>query len=536
MYVNITTSSAVHTGQSDSQCRFGGIAFYDFKFDIFLESLLLCNKFNYFQLIQVFFQRSLVFSSSSMILILYSYNEYSNLKFIGSASVSLCRGVQINICSSYYICTIMDFQYTYNPHYRIYKDGLFEISHRNFFYHLFRRSYISFNKHIYYIDLLDNACVVMHISPDFYWVTDEDMYRRLKLADKRKFVNNHCLFELAVGKTPSRSHSLKFVLSAFLEQNDLLMSMISPIGYAHSMGKQVILEWDQVRKVKKGKLQCHKRETKIPQCQVTSEKNIKFFTEYYIKTPSHGRTIRFGLDFYKWSYSWVSLVIHPSNKTLESNAEELPKINTNQYYYIRRIVMKKEAAFGMHIFSNHTMNLEIQVQSFLFPFANMNWSNIYKIEKKQSQTIMIGLPGVVKYLTLRLVQGKQSVTVKLCYYWIFVKADMNYHLDQSHNHILKDSVFERTKYLKIKSRQGTYHFIKFYEKSCFDLEMDDPYCHSKVFSWIAAFTLCKNVNGSLPEFYSRGWQEEFVTILKTSTNLYLIEGIFINLKTYKKIG
>ena len=113
---------------------------------------------------------------------------------------------------------------------------------------------------------------------------------------------------------------------------------------------------------------------------------------------------------------------------------------------------------------------------------------------------------------------------------------MNYLLDQVHHHSFNDPVFEKTKYIKIKSKQGVYHFIKFYKKSCFDMENDYPYCHTKVFSWIAAFTLCKDINGSLPEFYSRAGQEEFVTIMKTSTSLYLIEGIFINLKTYKKIG
>ena len=536
MYVNITISSAVHKGQSDSLCRFGGIAFYDFKFGIFLESLLLCNKFNYFQLVQVFCQQSMVFSSSSMILILYSYNEYSKLKFIGSASVSLCRGIQINICSNYYLCKMVDMYSKFKPQYRIFKDGLFEISQKSFYYHLMKKRNRSFNKKIYYINLLDNACIVMHISPNLYWVADEAIHVVSNLDAEREFVINHCSFQFTVGKTPSRSHLWKFVLSAFLEQNSLLMSTIFTIGYPHCTGKKAILEWDEVSKVKKGKLQCFNIESKIPQCRVTSEKNVQFFTEYYIKTPSHERTMRFKLDFYKWSYSWASFVIHPSNMTLENNAKEFPEINLNQYYYVKRIVMKKEAAFGMHILGNHTMNVEIQVQSFLFPEANMNWSNIYKIEQNQSQTIMIGLPGVVKYLTLRLVQGNQSVIAKICYYWIFVKSHMNYHLDQFHNHTFKDSVFENTKYLKIKSRQGTYHFIKFYKKSCFDLENDDSYCHSKVFSWIAAFTLCKDIGGSLPEFYSRAWQEEFVTILKTSTNIYLIEGIFINLKTYRKIG
>ena len=389
MHVNITISSAVYTGQSNSHCMLGGVAFYDYKNKNFLESLLLCNRFNYFQLVQAFFQRSVVSRSSSVMLILYSYKEYSQLKFMGSASVSMCRGIQINICSIYYLCDKSDSQNKFNTHYTTFKDGLFEISNKNFEYHLMKRNK-SFNKKMYYIDLLDNACVVMHISPNFYWKSHGLTYWNLIFFAERKFMKNRCSLYFTVGKTPSRSHMWKFVLSGFLEQNSLLMSMIRSTGHPHGTGKTVISEWDEVSKNKRGKLECKNLKNQMPSCKVTSQKkNIQLFAEYYIKAPSHDRTMRFKLDFYKWSYSWANFVIHPSNRSLDAKTEELPEINTNFFYYIKKIVMKKEAAFRMHILSNHTTNLEIQVYSFLSSGGNLNWSNMYEIQQNQSQTIMI---------------------------------------------------------------------------------------------------------------------------------------------------
>ena len=51
---------------------------------------------------------------------------------------------------------------------------------------------------------------------------------------------------------------------------------------------------------------------------------------------------------------------------------------------------------------------------------------------------------------------------------------------------------------------------------------------SKTFSWYEAFFLCRSINATLPEFYSRKEQEEFIAILK-SGNVFPIEAVFIGL-------
>ena len=43
---------------------------------------------------------------------------------------------------------------------------------------------------------------------------------------------------------------------------------------------------------------------------------------------------------------------------------------------------------------------------------------------------------------------------------------------------------------------------------------------SKTFSWIEAFLLCRSTNATLPEFYSRKEQEEFITVVKSGNVLF----------------
>ncbi len=51
--------------------------------------------------------------------------------------------------------------------------------------------------------------------------------------------------------------------------------------------------------------------------------------------------------------------------------------------------------------------------------------------------------------------------------------------------------------------------------------------HPKQFSWKDALQLCTSIGSTLPEFISRKDQEEFVSLLKSSTDIYPTEAIFI---------
>ena len=57
----------------------------------------------------------------------------------------------------------------------------------------------------------------------------------------------------------------------------------------------------------------------------------------------------------------------------------------------------------------------------------------------------------------------------------------------------------------------------------------------KTFSWVEALSLCRSVNATLPEFYSRKEQEEFIAIVK-SGDIFPIEAVYIGLYRIPKVS
>ena len=61
-----------------------------------------------------------------------------------------------------------------------------------------------------------------------------------------------------------------------------------------------------------------------------------------------------------------------------------------------------------------------------------------------------------------------------------------------------------------------------------NMNCTDTKIKSKSFSWQEALLLCQSVNATLPEFYSRKEQEEFISLIK-SGDIFPIEAVYIGL-------
>ena len=55
------------------------------------------------------------------------------------------------------------------------------------------------------------------------------------------------------------------------------------------------------------------------------------------------------------------------------------------------------------------------------------------------------------------------------------------------------------------------------------------------FSWKEALLLCRSINATLPEFYSRKEQEDFIAVLK-SGDVFPIKNMYIGLYKQAKVG
>ena len=70
---------------------------------------------------------------------------------------------------------------------------------------------------------------------------------------------------------------------------------------------------------------------------------------------------------------------------------------------------------------------------------------------------------------------------------------------------------------------------KDYQMTEKDFNCSDKFVNrSKSFSWLEALSLCRSINATLPEFYSRKEQEEFIAVVK-SGNIFPIEAVYIGL-------
>ena len=58
---------------------------------------------------------------------------------------------------------------------------------------------------------------------------------------------------------------------------------------------------------------------------------------------------------------------------------------------------------------------------------------------------------------------------------------------------------------------------------------------SQSFSWKEALLLCRTINATLPEFYSRKEQEDFIAVVK-SGNVFPIRDVYIGLYKQAKVG
>ena len=530
-YINLTVLSFIYNGLPNSKCSLGGLAFYDYKFGTFQEELLFCNKYN--DLVSTFAlpKQSVYSSNSSVLFILYSYKEYSQLKLNGTISVTSCRGVKINICALNYLSRIRCREY-WDQDTRfisIFKDSYFQMQ-QHYNKYLTERGRLA-NLKKYFLDLLDMGCIVFQSSANVHRKPSENIEEYLP--------REMCTVHLVLRNVPQNSHLWQYDIKGFLEHNER-RSKFKALGHAEYKGETTVVEWNQQHEMQRGNFICNHTKGERTSCEVTSkQKNVLYLMKYYLKTPTHRNTIVFLTQIHTWSHSWTNYIISHSNITPKETTRVL--VNISFYpYYIDKVVTREEVVFNMKIFTNSSLELKINVASSVIK-SKLKWTKVYQVEKHKRNNILIALPGAVESVTLKSGTGNMLNVPEIIYSWMYfhtktyqklTKINFNFKI-LTLNPILKhfESKFYTQKYIGIKSAKGIYHFITFYKERCFWPQKEFFNCSPWPFSWNEASELCGQINASLPEFYSREEQEELLTFLKISTELHPIERIFIGLKT-----
>ena len=164
----------------------------------------------------------------------------------------------------------------------------------------------------------------------------------------------------------------------------------------------------------------------------------------------------------------------------------------------------------------------LQQNSQFTPHVSLHWENTWDVERNSISASVIAVQGRIYRLKMFSNNIDSNHTEKMIYYWIF-KRNIFHAVSTEIKQHLPRVVLEK------KTEKGTYLFAT----SCRyrDITVAVKGCEPQIWSWKQAVNMCKNAGGELPQFFSRKEQEELISIIKTSTDYFFIEAVFIHLKT-----
>ena len=135
---------------------------------------------------------------------------------------------------------------------------------------------------------------------------------------------------------------------------------------------------------------------------------------------------------------------------------------------------------------------------------------------------MIAVQGEIYRLHMFSNNIDSNNTVQMIYCWIFKRIWVK---KRHYSH----KPGSQKVFLKKKAERGTYLFVTYCRYR--DVTTVIKGCEPWIWSWTQAMNICRNAGGELPQFFSRKEQEELIRIIKTSTDYFFIEAVFISLKT-----
>ena len=183
-----------------------------------------------------------------------------------------------------------------------------------------------------------------------------------------------------------------------------------------------------------------------------------------------------------------------------------------------------DSVLVIKLFARDSFTLKIDIQTYqpesaYIHWVHLHWESTWFVEKGNIATSVIAVQGRMYRLKMFSNNIDSNNTVQMIYYWIFKRKwfkEPRYPYKPQPRKVI----------LKKKAEKGTYLLV--------------TYCHYRniikgcvpqIWSWKQAVNMCRNAGGELPQFFSRKEQEELISIIKTSTDYFFIEAVFIHLKS-----
>ena len=153
-----------------------------------------------------------------------------------------------------------------------------------------------------------------------------------------------------------------------------------------------------------------------------------------------------------------------------------------------------------------------------FSLDYLEWTSETLTLSTQNGRNIFAFQGNVDQITINVLHCEKLSLLKpnLFLYTTWLRG---FHYSKKHTTTVKIKKYKYvTEFPVIK---GKYHFVK----------LSDHRLSLRAFiSWNEASEYCKNISGHLPRFFSRHNQEEFISLLKTSSDIFVTPAIYIDLK------
>ena len=496
-YINFTILSFTFEGFLNSKCEYGGISLQNDKGKNFQESYLLCNKFNYTSEYKHFKLQSIYSNSSLLLIVIYHYQRYSSLAIKASVSTTNCMGVMVDICYLHLVKSNKKI---------IFSNSILQLVH-----HVGNNSHITVN-------LLAKSCFVLQM---YSYQVDRSSYSTLV---KLKFFS--CSLYLKMGLTPTVPVLWKVRSHGFLQSNSVYSHQLIVYGDYKFDKSEIGLKWENGTQHSWGSSLREKQHWFL----APNNNDISFHMQFIMKTPTHKKSMSFHISVYHWSYSWINFLINSTNTVPNQTRIEILSIRTHYPKYIQ-VDPNETAVMVLNVKTSYPFAVKVKVAT--YPQQDIykeytQFSTIYRAHN-QSRDLIIALPGIIHSATLSSVSTQKSVKVIVATTWIYTKHKIKNANKEMYGLKFPNYPFRRRQYIIKHARKGTYHFIKWYKKECFHFEkkwckMDQLFCNQ-------AAGICKYGGAVLPEFFSRTDQDELLSIIEQSTDLFPIEALFIGLRT-----
>ena len=510
--LNVTITNHTYTGQLESKCGYGGTSFFEYSDITVTNMFTLCGPF-------WFPERSIYSHTSSVVVVVYSYQNYSSVQINFKISTSNCTLIKLSPCQP-----------------------------RMKFEELLMTKLLKTDP---------TSCSVVQISSGKFEFNEEINQSLAETISAGK--NGYPLcpsLSLTLDQSQYMDMSTSYVINGFLARTYWSYSWFTIQNYQANnfIGSSTVTMWNHFGKTRK--IQSSKLNNLLNQWY-SGNNDMSLDIEFNVRRDS----IVFEFVLNHIGTFWLNFIIKQSQHEFKRQIqyETVRGINfVNQVKTGAILSTGSSATFTVPLFSipniyHSDTTHKALVLLFSEPFNTITNLVVLQIRATKLKTIKHILPQRYErfspesayWIWLRYFRSFPQNQISIyaaqgTYYWMDIDAYIRLPTAKipenlkrpvlysywikgfqfpTHQTVIKTT--RKAGIMEFNIERGKYSFIK---------QFRDERTPVK-FSWKEAYRYCQNINRSLPSIYSRDDHKEFISLLKTSSDVFTIPAMYINLNS-----